>query len=121
MRVDFPQEYAIKDTGQLFKNQERRVNAMRNYRWYIEPFDSHTNEVISKELPEETFLRDFPDEHGKTHNVWPCNHQFVALMQRNQKQQSLMFRIFNSEGGGKMRKVTFPFSKRKKKKISKAT
>lgn len=95
------------------------------YFWYVEPSDSHTNEVFSRELPHRDCSREVVDAKGKRHNLWECPPETVAQFVNSREDQHLMFRIFNrpvyKKGLGKLRNCGFLFfRKRKQKKPAKA-
>ena len=83
----------------------------RKYIWLIEPLDSHTNEVISREVPEENFSRGVICEDGIPHNLWGCDYRIVATLIRSKRDLGLKFRIFNRCGNGKIRECAFLFKK----------
>lgn len=41
----------------------------KEFKWYVEPQDAHTNEVVSREISDENFHRDLPDDVGIPHKV----------------------------------------------------
>jgi len=82
----------------------------RDYKWFVEPLDSHTNGVISNEVPEENFSHGVICEDGKPHNLWECSFQVVSALMRSQRNLNLQFKIFNREGKGKIRECTFLYS-----------
>src|SRR3989338_8271726 len=85
----------------------------KEYTWYVEPLDAHTNGVISSELSAESFRRDLRDEDGALRKVWECGWPLVAKLRRNRRQQNLQFLTFVRAGHGKMRSAAF-LGKRKR-------
>ena len=87
--------------------------------WYIFTNDSHTNEVISMELPPEDTVDGVKCFDGVSRKLWKCDGAFVTKMQRNKKQQGLHFEVFKKEGKyGSIKKCSFLDNKRKAKKAS---
>ncbi len=89
------------------------IKRKRNYIWLIEPLDSHTNEVISREVPEENFSRGVICEDGISHNLylWECDYRIVATLIGSKRDLDLKFRIFNRCGNGQIRDCAFLFKK----------
>ena len=76
----------------------------KNYTWYIEPLDGgHTNEVLSRELPDTNFLRDKICADGEKRNLWQCDYKFVSKMINGQESLKVKFAILVQEGDGKIR------------------
>lgn len=73
------------------------------YSWFIEPLDSFTNEVISRELPEENCSRETLCADGKKRNLWRCGYALISQLKRSKKYSNLKFRVFVRQGGGKIR------------------
>lgn len=76
----------------------------REYFWYLEPLDSHTNEVIGKYLWE--------DENAETsrlcadgirRNLWRCQWCDVERFQNSRQDLKLKFKVFVQEGQGQIR------------------
>ncbi|OHA18038.1 MAG: hypothetical protein A3H57_03150 [Candidatus Taylorbacteria bacterium RIFCSPLOWO2_02_FULL_43_11] len=42
------------------------------YKWYVEPEDAATNNVISRLLPEENACPEAECNDGKKHSLWAC-------------------------------------------------
>jgi hypothetical protein len=83
--------------------------------WYIFTNDSHTNEVISREVPREDTLDGVKCSDGVKRKLWKCDGTFVTKMFRNKDQQNLHFEVFKKEGKyGKIRRADFFDKKRKK-------
>jgi hypothetical protein len=87
---------------------------MKEITWFIFTNDSHTNEVISRELPpEDTFdgVKCFDKIKRK---LWRCDGQFVTKIKRNEKSKNLHFEIFKREGKyGSIKRADF-FGRKKK-------
>lgn len=70
--------------------------------WYVEPLNSHTNEVFSKELPHENFQRGVRCADNKIHNLWICpDFQAVQSFWDSRTDLSLKFRVFSAFSKGK--------------------
>ncbi len=91
------------------------------YTWFIEPLDSHTNEVLARRLPEEN-ASCHTLEDGQEHNLWQCASDFVWFLKRSQENLALRFKVYNKAGQGKIRICPeFLFRKTwKRKKLTKA-
>lgn len=85
----------------------------KEYRWYVEPLDAHTNEVVAREVGAERLHLGLPDEDGIPRNVWECQWPLVNILRRSRKQLNLQFLVFVREGQGKMRSAGF-LGKRKR-------
>lgn len=46
--------------------------ANRNFIWYLEPLNPHTNEVIGKNVGEENAQEDVVCDDGERRNLWRC-------------------------------------------------
>ena len=77
---------------------------MREYQWFVEPKDPHTNEVIS-EMSDEAGEQICEDK--EYHNLWRCDRKTINLLKKGKKKFNLDFRIFVQEGKGKIRKWKF--------------
>ncbi len=88
----------------------------REYTWFIEPLDSHTNQIIAQELINKDFGRESFCEDGKEHNLWVCPLDFIKFFCKSKKDFNLKFNVYNKRGQGKIRKCKFLFIKPKKKK-----
>lgn len=73
--------------------------------WYIEPIGDYTNENIAQELAAvcaadaDNTLRDFPDNLGKTHDLWNVPHKFVTKLERSELTLHFRFKIFYRKEG----------------------
>lgn len=85
----------------------------RIYTWFLEPSDSHTNEVFSREISEENLNRDIVCGDGRRRTLWVCDVQTVSMFWRSRQDLKIRFKIFCQEGHGKPRECTFLFYKRK--------
>jgi hypothetical protein len=85
----------------------------RDYAWYVEPFDSHTNLAVSMQLPEENFGQIvLPD--GQMHNLWRCTSRQARTFWKDRKNMGLQLNIYNQEGNGEIRMCNFLFKKTKR-------
>lgn len=86
----------------------------RSYTWFIEPLDSHTNEVLARELPEENFCRNMLCEDGKERDLWECKSQFVSYLRKSAKCLHIRFKVYVRESRyGKIRLADFLDKKKK--------
>lgn len=88
--------------------------------WYIFTNDGHTNEVISRQMPQEStgkahsFLICFD---GVERPLWECDGSFVTKMKENESNPNLHFKIYKREGKyGPIKEVKFIKRPQKKKK-----
>ncbi len=93
----------------------------RIYAWFVEPSDSHTNEVFSREISEENLNRDIVCEDRRRRTLWACDNQTVSMFWRSRQDLKIRFKIFCQEGNGKIRECTFLFFKRQGAKKQKAS
>ncbi len=94
----------------------------RQYRWFVEPLNAHTNTFFSREFPEENAFRGVPDNEGGKHDVWLVDGDArkVRTFVDSKESLGLKFNIFVQEGNGKMRSANFLFSgKNRKRKTAK--
>lgn len=72
--------------------------------WFIEPKDSHTNEVIARRLAELNEIADsanqiIEDDKGIEHSVYQVkNHQRILEFCKSRKQFQLKFNVFTRTG-----------------------
>ena len=81
----------------------------RNYTWFVEPLDSHTNKVFSDELLEEDFYRDLVCQSGIRRNLWRCSWKSVSEFWNSKNDLGLRFKVYSQEGQGQIRECTFLF------------
>jgi len=86
----------------------------REYSWFVESLDSHTNAVLARELPEEDLKEGILCADGR-HNLWQCPWNFVAKLMRSKRDLGLKFTIFNQEGNGKIRESLFLRKRRRRR------
>lgn len=83
------------------------------YTWFVGPLDSHTNEVIGKELSSDDHDQERQEWCQTTigkRQLWRCEHSFITKLKNNRHHSHLKFEIFVRQGRGKIR----PFKPRKK-------
>lgn len=85
----------------------------KDYQWFVEPLNPHTNQVLGQWLAPECFYPDMKDEHSKEHQLWlVMNYSFITYIS---KCEDLQFNIFNRLGRfGKLRKVNQLLNKKVK-------
>lgn len=84
--------------------------AKREHEWFLEPRDSHTNEVISKNVGEENILQNVVCADGQKHNLWRCPSGMVTMLWRSRGNLKIRFQIFSRElPNGKIRNCTLIF------------
>ena len=88
--------------------------------WFIATTDSHTNKVISTEVPVENMHYNKTCFDGIQRNLWECKSQFITKIRRSKKDLNLVFDIFKKEGKyGPIKKVNFLKNNQKRKKFVK--
>lgn len=83
----------------------------KEYFWYVQPLDSHTNKVIAGQLPEMS-----EDSFRKKGNLWECSLEFVTSLYASKADFDLKFKIWGKQGHhGKITEKTFLFNPRHKR------
>ena len=98
------------------------MERQRSYKWFIEPKDSHTNEVISRELTSEGYeseTRDLYCNDDKQHNVYRVSYDFLVYVIASKDHLHLRFKVFVQEGNGQIRPADFIIQKLSKETTSK--
>lgn len=90
----------------------------REYRWFVEPMDSHTNQVIAQIVCEENLHMDKLCGDGERRNLWEMPHKIVQMLEG---ERSLRFGVFVQRGGGAIRKWRFHPRVRRQRKRSGAS
>jgi hypothetical protein len=92
--------------------------------WFVEPCDSHTNEVIAKNLAALNQIdthASLYDSDGFSHSVFQVEgHSFITRLYKDRHKFSLRFNVFSRQGrNGKLNPWKFEESKAKKEKRAK--
>ena len=90
--------------------------AKKNYMWYIEPLDSHTNVIIARQLPGENFETKFVKADNRCHPLWSCLPWFIRDLYRSSNHLNARFRVYSQVGQGQIRDCTFLYRKKQKEK-----
>lgn len=70
---------------------------MREYLWYVEPKDSHTNAVFAEVIGIENFNQVCCAD-GKSHRLWLCeNYQMLQSFWASREKLQLNFNVFSAE------------------------
>ncbi len=93
------------------------MERQRDYKWYVEPLDSHTNLAVSMQLSEENFGQ-FACEDGQYHNLWKCSGKMARFFWKSKENSGLILDIYCQEGNGKIRRCNFLFKKKKRRTAS---
>jgi len=84
-------------------------------KWYIEPLDAHTNEILARNqkfLSDEEIFDGVRCADGKPHCLWGCrDYAFVARLSRSRVSLMAVFLVWHQEGNGKIRQWIFPRKK----------
>lgn len=93
--------------------------------WFVEPLDSHTNEVFARELIHLDCYCNVVDDKRNRHSVWECSLEMLEYFCRSRRDQNLRFNVFArpryNRYVGPLRNCNFLFfRKRKQKKPAKA-
>ena len=83
----------------------------RDYTWYVQPLNAHTNLSVSMHLPEENFNQ----EKQGIPNLWECTEEQARAFWKSRDDSGLDLNIYNQEGAREVRKCNFLFQKTKKK------
>lgn len=91
--------------------------AKRRYKWFVYPFNAHTNAAFARELPEENLMRDVFCADGIIRTLWECPILLLRRFWESRESLSIDFQIFNVSGPsrmiqGRMRECTFLFKKK---------
>lgn len=72
-----------------------------NYRWYIEPGNEHTNEVLSRDLSDFGYRKARIKGRVKKIPVWEAiNYDYVAYFQRSQRNnRNIEFKVYTQKKG----------------------
>ena len=81
---------------------------MRTYSWFLEPLNAYTNQVFSRELPEENFFRGLRDRDGTSHNLWRSPGALVTRFRRSRRDLGIDFLVYCREGNGALRPFVLP-------------
>ncbi len=82
----------------------------REYEWFLEPKDSHTNKVISSNIGEENVLENIVCADGQKHNLWRCLSGMRDMLWFSRGDLNIRFSIFGREGkNAKPKDLTFLF------------
>lgn len=89
----------------------------REYTWFLEPFDSSTNEAFSREIDENSSRREVPCLDGDRRDLWECPYPILAKFRRSRTQLHLNFQVWRQKGAGA---VTLwpPVATKKKKRLA---
>ena len=91
----------------------------QRYEWFVEPQNSHTNNIFSQNIDEEDYLEGLICADKQKHNLWRCRISLIRYLWHSRDDLEIRFRIFNRElPYGKIRDCTFLFKKRKTKKVA---
>ena len=79
-----------------------------DYRWYVEPQDSHTNRVLAENTQEENCHRGLETADGKK-DLWECSRSVVRRLVASSRDAKLKFNVYSRRGNGQIRNVNFLF------------
>lgn len=93
----------------------KKATPKNEWRWFIEPLNAHTNEVIAAMFPQrgENAMR-LRDALGHEHNVWECTHE-EAYKLRMSVTKGLRFLVFMKYNGNPLELCQQPFKRFAKK------
>lgn len=85
---------------------------MSSHKWFIEPLDAKTNEILAKSQPhisEDQTLDGVWFGDGRQHHVWVCKDRaFVDRLDKSKEDLQAVYLIWHQEDNGKIREWTFP-------------
>jgi len=82
----------------------------QDYSWYVEPLDSHTNEVLAREL-DDCWSDELKDGDGRFHQVWRCpDYSFITRLRQSRDNLQIDFVIYSRKGNGPIRRPPFVLS-----------
>lgn len=89
---------------------------MSSHKWFIEPLDAKTNEILAKSQPYisgDQTLDGVWFGDGKQHHVWVCtDYAFVAKLEKSKVDLLAVFLVWHQEGNGRVREWIFPKKKK---------
>jgi hypothetical protein len=104
---------------EILKRRSKPVGK-RIYEWFLEPNDSHTNEVISRNVGAENIMEDVLCADNQRRNLWRCPSKKVFMLWRSRSDLRIKFRIFSRElPNGGIRDCTIAFKNEPGKKAKK--
>lgn len=85
----------------------------KDYQWFVEPLNPHTNQTLGQWLAPERFCSDMEDGDGKKHQLWLVEtYNFISYISEC---ADMKFNIFNRIGRyGKLRSVNLLLNKKAK-------
>lgn len=95
------------------------MSNQRQIDWFIHALDSHTSEVIGRQIDQGELFPEMMCLDGKRRNLFRCSWENINFLEKSRGSSSLNFRIFSrekavkSDTGGKPKDVTFLFRGRK--------
>ncbi len=91
---------------------------MSSHRWFIEPLDIRTNEILAKNqefLCEAEVYHGVKCSDGRAHQFWGCtDYAFVSKLQKSRVSLGAVFVVWHQEGRGQIREWIFPKKKSKR-------
>ena len=88
------------------------------HKWYIEPLNAFTNEVLAKNqefLSDEHLFNGVQCIDGKQHKMWGCqDYGFVNTFLRSRVSLGCVFKIWHQGGNGQIRQWEFHVQKKKR-------
>jgi hypothetical protein len=94
---------------EILTESEENVPKLRrkiSYEWFVEPLNSHTNEVIMKRCSAEETLDEFMCGDGTPRNLIRCTFRFITFLVESQVILKIKFRIFKRQGvSGKIKDI----------------
>ena len=89
--------------------------------WFVFTNDSHTNKVISSEVPTENMHHYRTCSDGIKRDLWECDGQFITKIRRSKEDMHLIFSIYKRNGKyGQITKADFLEKKKRKIKLAKS-
>lgn len=91
--------------------------AKRKYVWFLEPKDSHTNEVVANALQDEGSFNSVLCADGISRNLWQCSAELAKSFWASKQDLALKFDVFSAElnargSAAKPRQCNFLFRKK---------
>ena len=89
----------------------------KKYVWFVQPLNSHTNEVLSRELAEENLWHSIFCEDGITRTLWECPIRIIRYLWESKNSLGIEIKVYNVCGpskkfSGRIRECTFLFKKK---------
>ncbi|MDD2807111.1 MAG: hypothetical protein PHW95_01135 [Patescibacteria group bacterium] len=85
----------------------------REYRWYLEPLDAHTNEVLARNVGIAEEIGEYSTTEGSKH-LYLVDREVIRYVKQSQTTLHICFQIYVQEGSGQIRLSKFVDGKKRR-------